>query len=51
MIATDEGSNCDNDIFLLGDADDIDDVEVSHSWLVDSAASAQMIWMLDFFSE
>lgn len=42
-IAADDGSASDVAICIFGDANDAGDI--SKSWLVDSAASAQMCWM------
>ena len=48
-IAADDGSDSDDAICLVGNADDNDDI--SKSWLVDSAASAHMCWMRACFDD
>jgi len=48
-IAADDGSDSDDAICLVGNADHNDDI--SKSWLVDSAASAHMCWMRACFDD
>jgi len=48
-IAADDGSDSDDAICPVGNAADSDDI--SHSWLVDSAASAHMCWMRAYFDD
>jgi len=48
-IAADDGSDSDDAICLVGNADDNDGI--SKSWLVDSAASAHMCWMHACFDD
>jgi len=48
-IAADDGSDSDDAICLVGNADDNDDI--SKSWLVDSAASAHICWMRGCFDD
>ena len=48
-IAADDGSDSDDAICLVGNADRSDDI--SKSWLVDYAASAHMCWMRACFDD